>query len=324
MEGKAQNNLNEDRRATGKVIDLRGLTRFPSNSTEARGMDAMIDLDADEVPWLDQPELGKRFREAMTSRGYHTRKALAEAIWDRYGEVSNTLDSMTTVFSNILNGKVSSGNYLLFAEAVLGVPLNTTGEVWPYGAVEKVAQKSVRRVKEGRETGEYMDHNKKVSVVKPQRFQHVHDSVTEVIDTPLQREHLTTQGRRVFDTMDGSGGAMLLIESAASIEAIVPTQLSEVPEAYGVRVTGNSLSGIVKDGSIVWVDPHIEANEPSLVLLVPVDESDVRRYVRLLLQITSTDFIAWQTTPPESKPFARDQWRCLLISDVTGIKAGDS
>jgi phage repressor protein C with HTH and peptisase S24 domain len=85
-------------------------------------------------------------------------------------------------------------------------------------------------------------------------------------------------------------------------------------QQYCLKITGDSMAGIIEPGSIVWADPAIEATDRGFVVLVPTDETDKRRYVRLLHGTTEDEFWAWRSIPPEYQFFRRDQYRCLKIA----------
>jgi hypothetical protein len=87
----------------------------------------------------------------------------------------------------------------------------------------------------------------------------------------------------------------------------------EDQQNHCLKIIGDSMSGIVEPGSFVQVDPNKEPTA-GFVIVVPLDETDTRRYVRLLHDTTDTDFWGvWRSMPPESQSFRRDQYRCLKI-----------
>jgi phage repressor protein C with HTH and peptisase S24 domain len=87
-------------------------------------------------------------------------------------------------------------------------------------------------------------------------------------------------------------------------------------QQYCLKISGDSMSGIIEPGSIVRVDPAIEATDRGFVILVPLDETDTRRYVRLLHGTEEDEFWVWRSTPPEYQFYRRDQYRCLKITAI--------
>lgn len=290
---------------------------------KGRVMDAMVDFEV-IFPWLDQPELGNALTQALHKRGMK-KSELARAIIKRFGHVGASEESIATVFSKIEKGGTFTAeelqskpkgvmyksNYLLFAEQILGEKFNNTDNLIDYSLVQSRADKLLQS-KDSPVSGKI--HKLHVVADEQHSGPYVHNpthaiDITEIEALPRTRE------RRVFATILGPGGTMQLMEKEASISAQLPNALEDVPEAYGVKISSAAMAAVgIGVGSIVWIDPRKPVEISNLVWMVPIDVSDVRRYICILTEITVDYFLAWQASPPAIVPdFLRTAWLCFKI-----------
>lgn len=290
-------------------------------------MDAMVKRPFIAQPWLEQPELGKALKQALAERDMGTTE-VAEAILERYGQVSSAVDPKGSIRSTLSQiaawadftrkeylaaSNVREGSsFLFYAEQILDWPLNSSGRVHNATGVAAKAEKARARILKKAQP----KVKKKSNVVSLETHrEHNVGNTTHNVDTDWIEAQQSPREQRVFATILGPGGTMQQIEKEASIGAQVPESLRGIPDVFGMQVSGNAMAPWIKHGTIVWMD-YRELEIDSPVLLIPRDVSDVRRYVCRLTQITEAFFIATQISPPAffTGEFAKSAWQCFMIA----------
>jgi phage repressor protein C with HTH and peptisase S24 domain len=215
--------------------------------------------------------------------------------------ISATLRKIT-----LAKNPTQDSEYLIFAEAVLNTPLNPGNEVMPMQYVLSNARVLRQKILSEMNKGS-------VTVAPTPHTEHNDNYVTDAVDITPSEEHFPPRAKRLFDTMAAPGGDMLAVVPDASIHATIE-------EPFQLKISGDAMSGMIEPGSIVLVDPNVEVKR-GFVVFVPRDETDVRRYVRLLQAVTEADFWAWRSNPPDTevKQFSKSQFRCLKITAITGM-----
>ena len=138
----------------------------------------------------------------------------------------------------------------------------------------------------------------------------------KLLDIPIPIKHL--QGERdlpVFGTAQGgSGGALVVTDRPVDWESR-PDFLLRVEDAYGIIVSGDSMSPEHKNGSTALVNPHLPPrNGETCIFRSHRDDGEVLVLIKELRRFNDQTWYVHQHNPPKDFQLKRSEWQVCHVT----------
>jgi phage repressor protein C with HTH and peptisase S24 domain len=124
------------------------------------------------------------------------------------------------------------------------------------------------------------------------------------VATRVRREALPIRGRSV----DAREGRLSFSDDDIVGMADAPADIADVPGAYAVYVTGDSMMPVYRAGFVLLVNPYLPPNpQDDVVIQVRAADGSIEGYVKRLISIDDKYVTASQFNPSRLRKFPRDK-----------------
>jgi phage repressor protein C with HTH and peptisase S24 domain len=178
-----------------------------------------------------------------------------------------------------------------------------------------VLEKSLRGPSEPLPKREYVKSD--VSVADSQRATSKSDVAQNLIDTGKTLAQLyVDRDLPVYGTQAGRGG--LIVTSRAVDHTGRPIALSRVEEAYGMIITGDSMSPKIENGDTVIVNPSLPPRiGATCIFRRRTDDGTSLATVKILRKFNDNTWFVRQLHPRKDSTLKRSEWDvCHVVTDI--------
>ena len=140
------------------------------------------------------------------------------------------------------------------------------------------------------------------------------DRIDEEASQPEPNETATQAAATlpIYGTAEAGDGALVIAQDVIDTMPR-PAGLMAVPDAYGLYVVGDSMSPVIRPGTLLAIHPHMPAQRDDPVVLYSADRS--RAQLKEYVGATAAEWRLRRYQPKEAEfTLSRKEWpRCHLV-----------